>query len=426
MRSNYFAFLFLISSVLGFANPCIDINFSPYCGAENIVFLQNGLERIENLIFPVPKITLEDLENREECPHFSRKQRWFRQSRSLLIGIPSNASCAIAQHEVFGHGYRVRGLGSKYAKVTGYKISPIGGETLIQITNHLTVSQNLTIDVAGLEADAILANRVRLGWLDKGRIDGRQGMLYLMSSLSFTGYTFSINGNPKNVSEANNDISSFLFFLNAMYRDGQLSHAKVRNLSLLNLLNPFIYYAVISQWNHDAVCLPSQVFMFSIGSVKYLPSIRVALTPFGTQGYFESFFLIDSVPTYLYLKWGKNGPNNYWGFGCENQRILNWSSLALGLRMDIWEQPNVLFQPGALSVEEIYKLPEGMEIPELYPTSVLNAKTIGGAFSLVGSFGSENLPVRLILQLGYKTDGYLPGEALRESPIVRGGLSGKF
>jgi hypothetical protein len=35
-------------------------------------------------------------------------------------------------------------------------------------------------------------------------------------------------------------------------------------------------------------------------------------------------------------------------------------------------------------------------------------------------------PITLNLELGYKTSGYLPGEALRQSPIARGGFSGQF
>jgi hypothetical protein len=166
--------------------------------------------------------------------------------------------------------------------------------------------------------------------------------------------------------------------------------------------------------------------MITIGPVEYLPSLRLALTPFGMQGYFENFFLIDSIPTYLYLKWGKNGANTYYGLGIENQRIFNWKSGALGFRMDLWRQPNVLFEQGALSAEEIEKLPKGASVPQLYPTSVLTAQSVGAAFSIIGTYAWAKWPIRLFTELGYKTAGYLPGEALRNSPIARGGISGKF
>ncbi len=61
----------------------------------------------------------------------------------------------------FGHGYRIRDLGTKYAKVVGYKMYVFAGMTTLTPTDKLTVSQMLAINIAGLEADAILAHKPR-------------------------------------------------------------------------------------------------------------------------------------------------------------------------------------------------------------------------------------------------------------------------
>lgn len=418
--------IFFTSTAFAYNHPCVDINFTPYAGAENLIFLQGGLEKIDNLMHPIPTITAEDLQNPDECPYFSQKERLLRQAKSLLVWTPVNASCVVTQHEVFGHGYRVRDLGSKYAKVTGYTMYVFTGSTLIDITNRLTASQMLTIAIAGVEADAILANRVRLKWLNEGQIGGRQGVLYFISSLSMMGYAFTVKKNPKSMADDGNDISNFLFFLNNTYQDSHLSYTKLRNLSLINLADPFIYYSIISQWIYNAFCFPIKIPMFKIGPVQYLPSARLALTPFGLQGYLENFFVINSIPTYLYFKYGKNGSNTYYGLGIENQKVFNWKSGSLGFRMDLWRQPNVLFQQGALSVEDISTLPKGTPIPQLYSPSLLTAQSVGAAFSVIGTYGWVKWPIRIFMELGYKTEGYLPGEALRESPIARGGLSGQF
>jgi hypothetical protein len=139
--------------------------------------------------------------------------------------------------------------------------------------------------------------------------------------------------------------------------------------------------------------------------------------------------MFKSVPTYLYLKWGKNGANTYYGLGIENARVFNWKTGSLGFRADLWRQPSVLFQQGTLSALQVEDLPAGTpisQIPELYPTSLLRKQFMGGAFSIIGTFGRVKWPARLYLELGYKSEGYLPGEALRASPIARGGLSGQF
>lgn len=412
--------------VIGYCYPCIDINFTPYAGAENLFFLHTGLEKINDLIDPLPVVTIKDILNPTQCPSLSVKDHWLRKAKSIFLWIPANCACLVTQHEIFGHGYRIRDLGTEYAKVTGYKMYVFGGETSFKITNQLTTTQRISMAIAGIEADVILANKIRLKWLNNGQANGTESMLYFMSSLTLTGYAFSVSSNPKSVPQNENDISNFLFYLNNTYQESYLGYEKVRNVSLLNFIDPFIYYSIISQWMYDAYCLPIKIPMFNIGSIKYLPSARVALTPFGLQGYLENFFLINSIPTYLYLKWGKNGPNNYWGVGVENQKVFNWKQGSLGFRMDLWQQPHVLFEQGALSVLEIMNLPKESKIPPLYPTSVLNAKSLGIAFSLIGAYGFAKWPVRLFSELGYKSDGYLPGEALRKSPIARGGVSGQF
>jgi hypothetical protein len=423
-RSLLLTFLSLV--VFGYSYPCVDINFTPYSGAENLIFLQNGMEKIDNLIHPIPDITAKELQNPDQCPYFTKKEQWLRQAKSILVWIPINASCVVTQHEVFGHGYRVRDLGPKYAKVTGYKMYVYGGSTSIDITHQLTTSQELAIDIGGVEADAILANKIRLKWLDTGRISGRQSLLYLLSSLSLTGYSFTVKKNPTNPAEDGNDISNFLFYLNSTYQDSYLGYTKLRNLSLINLLDPFLYYSIFSNWIYTAFSSPIKIPMFKIGSLQYLPSARLALTPFGLQCYLENFVITNKIPTYLYVKYGKNGNNIYYGLGIENQRVFHWKSGSLGFRMDVWHQPNVLFQQGALSVQEISTLPKKTPLPRLYPTSILTAKSIGGAFCAIGSYSWERWPIRIFTELGYKTSGYLPGEALRESLIARGGLSGEF
>ncbi|MBX7067167.1 MAG: hypothetical protein K1X28_08050 [Parachlamydiales bacterium] len=417
-------FILLFTVVMCFGSPCVDIHFSPYAGAENIITLHSETRYFEDLLFPHPKITVEDLNRPEDCPHFSSKNQWLRKAKSACIGVPLSAMCLITQHEVFGHGYRVRDLGAKYGKVEGYKMYVVGGSTSIDFTESMTSSLRLTVTIAGLEADAILANKIRLKWLSQGYVEGRQAMLGLMSSLSFTGYACGSINTPKITPNAGNDIANYIFYLNATYPEEQVSYNQIRYLSLLNFLNPFIYYSILAQGFYDAFCIPTKLFMLPIGDAKYLPSFRMALTPFGLQGYLENFLVIDSVPTFFYFKWGKNGGNIYWGVGFENSTIFKWKTGSLGFRMDLWQQPNILFEQGAITFLQLES--QEFSTQELYPTSVLSARSLGAAFSAIGSYGAIRWPFRIFMELGYKTAGYLPGEALRESPIVRGGFAGQF
>lgn len=419
-------FLSTTSILFGNSQPCVDIHFTPYAGAENIILLQKSFEKVENVVFPIPSsIATKDLGD----SRYSLNNRMLIGAKALLFWLPFNSSCTVTQHEIFGHGYRVRDLGPKYAEVTGYKMYVITGSTAIETTNKLTVSQSITINIAGLEADAILANKLKMKWLSSGHIDPRQGSLYALSSLSLTGYALSVHENPTTVPKTGNDIINFLFELNSLYKESPLTYTTLKNASLVNILDPFLIYSILSQIYYVNYGVATNIPMFKFGSIQYLSSPRLSLTPFGLQGYLDNFIMFKSVPTYLYLKWGKNGSNIYYGCGIENPSVFNWKKASLGFRADLWRQPMVLFQQGALSAKQIEALPEETsisQIPQLYPMSLLTKRSLGGAFSIIGTYGLVKWPARIYLELGYKSDGYLPGEALRASPIARGGLSGQF
>ena len=154
--------------------------------------------------------------------------------------------------------------------------------------------------------------------------------------------------------------------------------------------------------------------------------MRAALTPFGLQGVLENYFFSNENPTYVYLKWGKNGPNTYYSAGIENQQVFAWPSATLGFRLDLWHQPKVLFKNGAMSATEMMELPKNGLMPRLYPTETLNEKQFGALASVIGTLGNEEWPTRFFYELGYKTKGYLAGESLRQAPVVRIGMSGNF
>ena len=425
-KNYFFAFLVSASYVLGYNYPCADIHFSPYSGAENVMFLQQGLEKFDQQIFSEPMVFSQYVEKSSSFEKLSDERQWQQKLKSSLFWIPVGASCVVTQHEVFGHGYRIRDLGEQYAKVTGYRMYVVSGVTFFDAMDRLTTSQMLTIDIAGLEADSILSNRLKMKWLQDGKIDGRQFPMYSFASLSFFGYATTVKKNPSSLEECWNDISSFLFFLNKTYQDSHLGYTRVRNLSLLNFLDPFFWSSMLAQAVYTEYDMAMTVPMFRFGPISYMPSMKIVLTPFGLQGYWEHFLVASGVPTYLYMKWGKHGENIYYGFGVENRKIFHGRFGSLGARLDVWHQPRVLFEPGALTVTQFSELPPNAPIPPLYSQSLLTEKITGVACSLISSYESTRLPILLFAELGYKTDGYLPGEALRSSPIARGGISGRF
>ena len=405
--------------------PFVDRNFSPFSGASNILLLEGGVEKIENSLFlPRQSPGLERLSDFTQTTPFI-EEKWSRKFRNLFFWIPAAASLAVTQHEIFGHGYRIRDLGPKYAAVEGYKMYGVAGETNFSMTPNLTVSQMIAITIAGLEADAILGNRIRMHWMRNGCLDPRLASLYIISSKTLFSYSLSVRDTAAFIPDEGNDIAGYLFFLNKLYPEGHVSYRALRNFSLISFLDPFLFFSSWSGLRYEKSGESTPISLFKIGSIQYIPALRGILTPFGLQGIWDNFFLKGTTPACAYVKWGKNGPNVYWGFGFESQEVFKWPIATLGFRLDVWHQPNVLFKKGVISLDDMMEESNECHVP-LYSQEVLNEKRFGVLASLTGTIGKETWAARPYYELGYKTKGYLPGEALRQAPIIRLGLAGAF
>ena len=126
-------------------NAIVDRYFSSYIGAEDILSAHRGLEYIQDRIYSPP-----------DKP---RRGFWIgteRFAELFFIWNPIDEIAATTQHEVFGHGYRLRSLNRDRARVVKYRINvPIpygtgGGATYFhynkkKFTNLLNSEPNIEI-----------------------------------------------------------------------------------------------------------------------------------------------------------------------------------------------------------------------------------------------------------------------------------------
>lgn len=408
----------LLSSASLFAEPdyqvIADIDFSPYSGAEDLLTIQHTMLWTEDDLIDRP-------------PSIRSFPRGIGRFFELLAWDVIDTYIMVAQHEVFGHGYRIRDLGSHYAKVEKYTFAWDGAATHLSITDNLTTSQVCAISIAGVEATAILANRTRLKWLEAGKIDGRQSTLYTSSEQDLTNYARSLDRNDLlEPTPGGHDIRNYLFFLQVTYPEGHLTKSELRKRVLINYLDPFTFYAYYAWFKFIVNGKPFEFPMIPIGKYRYLPSLRLGLTPFGPEYFVENFLLREGRPIYFYLKGGRYAGNDYYGFGVEQPYLLHWKGVSIGYRLDAWRQPRVLFQKGALQVFQLEDVSGASSVPPLYSPGTLDKKIVGMAFSLILEKEIEESNFSLYFQPGFKTVGFLPGEALRAAPIVRGGLSMRY
>jgi hypothetical protein len=186
----------------------------------------------------------------------------------------------------------------------------------------------------------------------------------------------------------------------------------------MNLADPFTYYAVYAWLNYVSSGAETSIPMIPIGSCGYLPGFRLGLTPFGPEYFFENFLLCKNQPYYFYLKAGWLSGNTYFGAGFYAEKIVTWNRWSIGARVDLWRQPKLLEHQGNTPFIELNLQKKPNPEDPLYPLSEQHAKHVGMGLSVIGSWklsGKSGLEA----ELGYKSNGFVPGESLFAFPIAR-------
>lgn len=209
--------------------------------------------------------------------------------------------------------------------------------------------------------------------------------------------------------------------------------------SLAVALNPFTYISLYSQLWYILFNQHVEVPGIELGPVKLLPSYSYGLTPFGPENIYQIYYWGKEIsPGYLYFKQGNYSSNNYLGFGYEGESLLKTSLGSIGLKADFWIQPKLVKQ--SLSPNTKVKTTERGYFFKTFHLEPINSglpnlssyrSRFGGSFSLIYKYVSNKTVFQDFLnhtwlQVGYKTEGFTPGEPLRASPIIRLGLGYLF
>jgi len=412
MKRLFFC-LFASTSLFASNNQLtVDIDYSPFMGADAILFTHTGLIRAEDALIEGPP----ELKNKAS-------RRWGRFLELMLFWGPLNHLFSVTEHEVFGHGYRIRSLGKSVAEVDKYKIkTPFpyglgGGATYFEFQETGSVSDILAITIGGIEGENVLADTLRLRFLETSKIDGRIATLYTQSELSFFWYsviTSLSNLDNESIDEpSGNDIESYIFWMNKLYPEKHLSVGDVQWQAALNILDPYVWFGYYSWLMYLIHGTPITPPMIQIGSFRYLPGLRVAMAPYGLEYYLLNSLSYDGKGATFYLRGGKY-TSGYGGAGIRVPTIYTLGPARLGVIADIWNQPD--FQEFNSAEDTYYGITPG-------PRSGINAHQWGGhvSLSMACSF-TKNDVAQLYLEGGVKTKGYLQGYPIQGSPILRGGF----
>ncbi|EKE21461.1 MAG: hypothetical protein ACD_7C00233G0001, partial [uncultured bacterium] len=228
-----------------------------------------------------------------------------------------------------------------------------------------------------------------------------------------TSYTYTMDDSCLFINDGH-DIESYLFWLNNTYYNDNLSKEDLKKAVLINLIDPTTYYCIGSFFYYLFSGKEMKMPVISIKELKMLPNLRLGLAPYGIEYFIENFMSYKRAPIYSYFRVGRHNQNTYWGLGIEYPFLFRFKSCQLGFRCDFYKQPRLYFKNGLF---EYYNIQVG------YYEEELNRMIYGISSSLI--FNKRLLKkhdISFFLEGGYKTRGFVPGQALRNSVILRIGF----
>ena len=355
--------------------------------------------------------------------------RWFSESnfwgkigglitrfiKYTYLDLPLDYFSIVFSHEYFGHGSKYRELDIDNIHYS-FKYPPPygggGGEASTNITQPISYQELLAIWEGGLEAHSMINKNLGIHWMASNKINYREASQYLWSIQILMDY---IQGTNENLFDgtSDNDPRAYVRIINAedAYNKNpdniKMSVSDLKSKMMLNLANPFILnslYTIIKTYLWDGEN-SNDLYSLKIGNFHYLPSIRVGLTPFGVEYHFDNYLRYDNMASHIDLSYGDQTFNDFWGgIGIHVQNIYNPQKFSFDVNLNVWKQPELILGTNDVKPE--------------------NA-SIGGAFSIRGyyDFQSLDFPISAVLELGYKSMGFLEGYDLKSSPIFMVGLA---
>lgn len=407
----YAVFIFIFASSVLQAqaryNLFYERNFSTVCGAEGLLTLHKAVYSAENFCLPTQLL---------EENSFGRKTVGitYRISKTVLLDIPLDDVTGLFLHESFGHGARLREFGFTKNK---YYISlppPYGmgeGTTYFGVPalhRHTSSWEYLTITLSGSQANTVASNLLEVKWLQRDSINYREASYYAGAFNDLTYYILS----SRYFNRHGNDIDNYIYQFNNIHdplHNNVLKRYEIKTLaqqSAYNFLNPFEY---IAAW----MFLKDYIFhgkeygklpMIRIKNIRYLPSVHLTLSPFGSEFHLDNYFKRGKQLADISFRYGDPRKQTSYGCGVSVYNIVNGKNLYVNGSLNVWHQPSM-----QLGGNNFRTTKPGVG------TQVL--ATAGWSIT------EKNIPVSLVVQAGYKTDGFLEGEMLSKGAILRVGLS---
>ena len=317
----------------------------------------------------------------------------YRLFKLALFDDPQENWLRVANHEVFGHGARLRELFDGHISYELPAPPPYGrggGATFFEFSQVPTVEEVLAVTVGGMEANYVMARALAQDAMTSGTWNYRDALRYLYAEYDTIRYIRSVGP----IEEEGHDVGDFIRIYNdAATEAGEdtISSRELRRNVLASFANPLIAYSYYSsfvsyvwQGRTDA-----PVPMIHFGATRYLPMVRFHLTSFGPEFVLDNAFVRNGRFMDATVTWGQTVGSRTWSVGGLGTRLISVRDWTLGGKGTVWHRPE---WGGQFAVTASRQL------------------VARGAFAFVA-------------EGGFKTDGFAPGDRLHRGGFLRIGAA---
>jgi len=379
-----------------------DRDMTPAAGTLDLLALERALATVEDRWLPPLRF--------DESTRVKRVLGiGYRAAKWYALDLPQDHFLMVVGHEIFGHGARLREVGAEQVSYSFDAPIPYGaGGAVTEFSGDLSVTRAdaLAVDTAGIEAQNVLADHIGREALASGALYYREAWLYLESRLDGLRYIRSVS--PR--SPPGHDVRSFL----SDFNDGcdvpactPLTASTLKRRALVMLGDPMLAYAgyawAAAYLVHGRASGPVPMIPLP-GDTRYLPSLHFEMTPYGTAVTTEHTLVRHGRVTDVSFGLGDTGAARAWDVGITAAEVVRRGRVSAGGSVRTWRQP-------ALDAP-----PDGQAMT----TGGLGAATVRIA---LGPMRSSLERFSVLVEAGYKSDGFVRGERLHAGPIVRVGVS---
>jgi hypothetical protein len=318
--------------------------------------------------------------------------------RLLKVGLfddPQENWFRVANHEVFGHGGRLRELFDGHVSYDLPAPPPYGrggGATFFEFTRTPTVEEVLAVTVGGMEANYVLGRGIAQDAMTDGRWNYRDALRYFYTEYDTIRYIRSVDP----LEEEGHDVGDFLRIYNNVATKGgeaTISARQLRRKVLVSFANPLLAYSYYNTfvsyvWQGRT---SAPVPMIHFGATRYLPLVRFHLTSFGPEFVLDNAFVRNGRFIGVTVTSGKTVGDRTWSLGALATRIASLKRWTVGGQATVWHRP---------------------EWGEHFAVTASRELAARGPHAL--AFVAEG---------GFKTDGFAAGDRLHEGAFLRIGAA---